>query len=183
MEKKTAAAETAAAETAAAETAAEVVPAEAEAAAAEAPAAAAAPTEATAEAAEVTATDTQYWQNRALAAEAELLCREREAALERGLSSVTFTSQAARRDVVSRIRAARLPLEGGELCGLEGLLSAIKAEDAGAFSDTAPVRFTEPLSGEDPAGGDPSARRRLIMAIRDRAERRAAIAENIDLFK
>ena len=176
MEKKTAAAETAAAETAA-----EVVPAEAEAAAAEAPAAAA--IAATAEAAEVTSSDTQYWQNRALAAEAELLCREREAALERGLSSVTFTSQAARRDVVSRIRAARLPLEGGELCGLEGLLSAIKAEDAGAFSDTAPVRFTEPLSGEDPAGGDPSARRRLIMAIRDRAERRAAIAENIDLFK
>ena len=139
----------------AAETA-EVVAAEAEAAAAEAPAevpaadAAAVPAEA---AAEVTSSDTQYWQNRALAAEAELLCREREAALERGLLGVTFTSQAARRDVVTRIRAAHLPLEGGELCGLEGLLSAIKAEDAGAFSDTAPVRFTEPLSGEDPAGG------------------------------
>ncbi len=169
-EKETAAAEAAAAEAAAAEATAAEVPATAEATEA-----------AETEAAE--AADTQYWQNRALAAEAELLCREREAALERGLEGVTFTSQAARRDVVSRIRAARLPLEGGELCGLGGLLSAIKAEDAGAFSDTAPVRFTEPLSGEVPAGGDPSARRRLIMAIRDRAERRAAIAENIDLFK
>ncbi len=122
------------------------------------------------------------WQARAEAAEAELLRRDYEAALSRGLSGVAFTSEAARRDIVSRIRAAGLTVRDGALAGLPELLAEIRSADAGAFCDTAPVRFTEPLSAAAPPP-DAAERRRSIMAIRDRGERLAAIAENLELFR
>lgn len=117
-------------------------------------------------------------RRRAEAAEAALAERVYSDALGRGLSEVCFSSDAARRGVISRIREAGLDVVDGELPGLPALLDELRRTDPGAFADRAGARFTEPISS-----GCPADERERIMAIRDRGERRAAIAANLSLFR
>lgn len=118
-------------------------------------------------------------KRRAEAAERALYERELSDALERGLSGIRFSSRSARRDVELRVRTAGLPLENGRLVGLDELLSSFREEDPDAFVVDDKVRFTDRMSG----GGDDVDARERIMSIRDRGERRAAIAANLSLFE
>ncbi len=101
-----------------------------------------------------------------------------EEALERAMAGYRFSSQAARESVTRRVREAHLPLEEGRLRGLEELMESIRQEDPDAFwTDEPPVRFTVPM------GPEMAPTREQIIKIPDRARRRAAIAENMRLFK
>lgn len=104
--------------------------------------------------------------------------RERDIALERAMEDVPFSSQAAREAVTELVRQARLPMEDGVPAGLEELLADIRERDPGAFlPEREPVIFTAPL------GEAEAPTREQIISIPDRARRRAAIAENMRLFK
>ena len=103
---------------------------------------------------------------------------ERQAAVDRGMERYRFSSLSAREAVRRRVVKAKLPLEGGELQGLEELMESIRREDPDAFvTGGPPVRFTAALCP------GPVPTREQIIKIPDRARRRAAIAENMRLFK
>ena len=102
----------------------------------------------------------------------------RQAAVDRGMERYRFSSLSAREAVRRRVAKAKLPLEGGELQGLEELMESIRREDPDAFvAGEPPVRFTAALCP------GPAPTREQIIKIPDRARRRAAIAENMRLFK
>ncbi len=72
-------------------------------------------------------------------------------ALKVELENVKFTSEAAKRDVMSQIKAAELKLKDGKILGLTDLLGQIKEADASAFVDEqqeqlekGKARFTQP---------------------------------------
>lgn len=132
------------------------------------------------------AREADAWRERAEKAERRLYERDYDDALSRGLQGVKFSSEAARRDTVARIKAAGLELSCGELVGLGGLIEEMRREDAGAFAgEGAPhVKFTVEMNARHAGTVTAStAAKRKIMAIRDRSERRAAIAANMDLFE
>lgn len=101
-------------------------------------------------------------------------------ALKTELDNLKFSSAAARKAVESDIRAAGLKLSGGKILGLADLIEQMKQSDAEAFVNTAnpPAKFTAPA--KTPPAGKKSAAE--IMAIKDRSERRAEIAKNLNLF-
>ncbi len=120
--------------------------------------------------------------------DAAIAQRDFDDALNAALAGYKFTSEAAKRDVAGQVRAAGLTLESGRIQGLEALMEAIREKDGSAFVDeTAAVlrlemaRFTRPVS--DGGSGAAPMTREKIMAIPDRAARRRAIAENIEIFK
>ncbi len=119
--------------------------------------------------------------------EQKLAQRDFDDALKAALEDVKFTSEAARRDVAGQVRAAGLKLADGKIMGLGDLLGQIREKDASAFVDEQQeeleknkAQFTKP-TGSGGKGGEPMTREK-IMAITDRAARRKAIAENIDIF-
>lgn len=72
-------------------------------------------------------------------------------ALKSEMESVKFTSEAAKRDVMSQIKLAELKLKDGKILGLTDLLGQIKKADASAFVDEqqeqleeGKARFTQP---------------------------------------
>ena len=120
--------------------------------------------------------------------DARLAQRDFDDALKTALAGYRFTSEAARRDVAGQVRAAGLTLESGRIQGLEALMEAIREKDGSAFVDekldemrAGMARFTQPVS--DGGSGAAGMTREKIMAIPDRAARRRAIAENIEIFK
>ena len=95
--------------------------------------------------------------------EAKLAERDYNDALRAALDGMKFSSAAARRDVESQLRAAKLPLQDGQIMGLGDKIAKIRETDAEAFApDNAPEKDNAPT---------------------DRAQRRAAIAENLDSLK
>lgn len=114
---------------------------------------------------------------------AKLEQRDFEDALKAEMDNYKFSSGAAKKAVMAQIREKGLKLSGGKILGLGDLVEQIKAEDASAFVDEAntnpnPARFTSPGSHRGGSG----LTRDDIMKISDRAERRAAIAKNMNLF-
>lgn len=102
----------------------------------------------------------------------------RREAVRAAMEGYVFSSLAARDSVQRRVMEAELPLEDGRLQGLGELMESIRQEDPEAFwTDEPPVRFTVPMSP------DQAPTREQIIKIPDRARRRAAIAENMRLFK
>ena len=137
--------------------------------------------------------DLADWKKKAEEAEknaqAQIYERDFSDALKTELESVKFSSEAAKRDVMSQIKAAELKLKGGKILGLSDLIEQIKKDDASAFVDEAQqqneanrARFTQPAK---PGSGAKfgSMTKDEIMAIKDRGERRAAIAQHMDLFE
>lgn len=107
-------------------------------------------------------------------------------ALNTELESVKFTSEAAKRDVVSQIKAAGLKMKDGKILGLSDLIGQIKTADASAFVDEKQeqleknkARFTNKMTGKDQAS---AMTKDEIMAMKDPVERRKAIRENSSLF-
>ena len=132
------------------------------------------------------------WKQKAADAEknaqAQIYERDFSDALKAELESVKFSSEAAKRDVMSQIKAAELKLKDGKILGLSDLIEQIKKDDASAFVDEAQqqneanrARFTQPAK---PGSGAKfgSMTKKDIMDIKDPTERQAAIAENLGLF-
>ena len=99
--------------------------------------------------------DLADWQKKAEEAEknaqAQIYERDFSDALKAELESVKFSSEAAKRDVMSQIKAAELKLKDGKILGLSDLIEQIKKDDASAFVDEAQqqneanrARFTQP---------------------------------------
>lgn len=108
-------------------------------------------------------------------------------ALKVELEGYKFSSESAKKAVMSEIREAGLKLKDGKILGLSDLIGQIKSTDAGAFVDEEEeeaeknkARFTQP-KGEN-GGSNGKLTKDDIMKITDAGERQKAIAENIDLF-
>ncbi len=132
------------------------------------------------------------WKDKAEKAEEnakkQIYERDFSDALKAELESVKFSSEAAKRDVMSQIKAAELKLKNGKILGLSDLIEQIKKDDASAFVDEAQqqneanrARFTQPAKPWSGAKFG-SMTKKDIMDIKDPAERQAAIAENLGLF-
>lgn len=134
-------------------------------------------------------TQLKDWQKKAEDAEkdyqAKLEARDFEDALKAAMDGYKFTSEAAKKAVMSEVKGAGLKLRDGRILGLGDLMESIKTADASAFVDEGnpPAKFTQRMGGN---GGNPAGQtmtKDQIMAIKDRAERRAAIAQNMKLFE
>lgn len=131
------------------------------------------------------------WKKKAEEAEqdakAQLYERDFSDALKGEMESIKFTSEAAKRDVMSQIKAAELKMKDGKILGLSDLIDQIKKSDATAFVDeqqehleSTRARFTSP---NKPGGGSSTGlTRNDIMSIKDPGERQNAIARNLGLF-
>lgn len=119
-------------------------------------------------------------------AQAQIDERDFADALKTELESVKFSSEAAKRDVMSQIKAAGLKLKDGKILGLSDLIGQIKQSDASAFVDeqkealeAGKARFTDKLAANTQASGAGLTARSDIGGIKDRGERRAAIVANL----
>ena len=116
----------------------------------------------------------------------ELYKRDFESALSAELEKIKFTSESAKKSVVADIQNAGLSMKDGKILGLTDLINTYKEKDASAFVDESKetlennkAKFTE--SSQSGTNGQ-AVTRESIMAIKDRTERRKAIAEHLDLF-
>lgn len=121
-------------------------------------------------------------------AQKQIYDRDFSDALKTELEGYKFTSDAAKRDVMSQIKAAELKLKDGKILGLSDLIEQIKKNDATAFVDDQQqqleqnrARFTTPMGNNSQGTGTMT--KADIMAIKDPTERQSKIAENINLFR
>lgn len=130
------------------------------------------------------------WKKRAEDAEKDaqqqLYERDFADAIKTEFEDIKFSSEAAKRAIMAEVKAAGLKLKDGKILGLNDLLSQMKKKDASAFVDDAQqqaqqnmARFTAPKKTN--SSGTMS--KDEIMAIKDRGERRIAIAQNMHLFE
>ena len=122
-------------------------------------------------------------------AQAQIYERDFSDALKAELESVKFSSEAAKRDVMSQIKAAELKLKDGKILGLSDLIEQIKKDDASAFVDEAQqqneanrARFTQPAKPGTGARFGAKTREE-IEGMTNKADRQRAIAENLSLFQ
>lgn len=137
-------------------------------------------------------TELADWKKKAEDAEkdysAKIYERDFSDALKTELESVKFSSDAAKRAVMAEIKESGLKLKDGKILGLSDLIGQIKEKDASAFVDEEQekakqqaARFTVPGTGKSTGGGGGTTIAD-IKAIKDPAERQAAIANNLDLY-
>lgn len=130
------------------------------------------------------------WKKKAKDAEemytAEIREREFEDTLKTELDNVKFSSEAAKRSVMTDIKAAGLKLIDGKILGLKDLLEQMKEKDAPAFvnesEETAKnnmAKFTSQVNKNQQG----TLTKNDILSIKDATERQAAIAANINLFR
>lgn len=130
------------------------------------------------------------WKKKAKDAEemytAKIREREFEDALKSELDNVKFSSEAAKRSVMTDIKAAGLKLIDGKILGLKDLLEQMKEKDASAFVDeyeeTAKNNMAKFTSQVNKNQQGPLTKND-ILSIKDATERQAAIAANINLFR
>ena len=137
-------------------------------------------------------TELNTWKQKAETAEKDyeqkIYERDFSDALKTELESVKFSSDAAKRAVMAEIKESGLKLKDGKILGLSDLIGQIKERDASAFVDEKQeqarqqaARFTVPGTGRS-TGGTNGTTIADIKAIKDPAERQAAIAKNLDLY-
>lgn len=130
------------------------------------------------------------WKKKAKDAEemytAKIHEREFEDALKAELDNVKFSSEAAKRSVMTDIKAAGLKLIDGKILGLKDLLNQMKEKDASAFVDESEEKvknnmatFTSQVNKNQHG----TLTKNDILSIKDATERQAAIAANINLFR
>lgn len=136
-------------------------------------------------------TELATWKQKAADAEKnaqqQLYDRDFSDALKAELEGYKFTSEAAKRDVMSQIKAAELKLKDGKILGLSDLIEQIKKNDATAFVDEQQeqleqnrARFTSPMNNNPQRTGTMT--KKEIMDIKDPSERQALIAQNLAAF-
>ena len=130
------------------------------------------------------------WKQKATEAEknaqAQIYERDFADALKAEFEGIKFSSEAAKRAIMTEVKEAGLKLKDGKILGLNDLIGQMKEKDASAFVDDAQqqiqqnmARFTAPKK----TGSSGTMNKDEIMAIKDRSERRAAIAQNMHLFE
>lgn len=131
-------------------------------------------------------TELATWKKKAEDAESnaqkQIYERDFSDALKAELEVYKFSSEAAKRDVMSQIKAAELKLKDGKILGLSDLIGQIKEKDASAFVDETQqqanqnrARFTSPISTGGTGGKTMT--KKEIMDIKDPTERQAAWAD------
>ena len=132
------------------------------------------------------------WKQKAETAENDykqkIYDRDFSDALKTELESIKFSSEAAKKAVMTEIKESGLKLKDGKILGLSDLIGQIKERDASAFVDEQSekakqqaARFTTPGTGRS-TGGTGIMTKDDIMKIKDPSERQAAIAQNLNLF-
>lgn len=135
----------------------------------------------------------EEWKKKAEEAEAsakkQIYDRDFADALRTELESVKFTSEAAKRDVMSQITAAELKLRDGKILGLSDLIAQIRKSDASAFVDEqqeqleqGKARFTTSMNNQG-GGNVGKMTKEDISKIKDASARQKAIAENLGLYE
>lgn len=134
-------------------------------------------------------TQLKDWQTKAENAEkdyqAKLEARDFDDALKAAMDGYKFSSDAARKAVMSEVKGAGLKLKDGKILGLADLMDSIKESDASAFVDDGnpPAKFTQrmtPSGGGNPGGVLTAAD---IIKIKDPVERQKIMTANMHLFK
>lgn len=137
-------------------------------------------------------TELATWKQKAETAEKDyqqkIYDRDFSDALKTEMESIKFSSEAAKRAVMAEIKESGLKLKDGKILGLSDLIGQIKEKDASAFVDEEQekakqqaARFTVPGTGRSTGSGGGTTIAD-IKAIKDPAERQAAIANNLDLY-
>ena len=132
------------------------------------------------------------WKQKAETAEYDykqkIYDRDFSDALKTEMESIKFSSEAAKKAVMTEIKESGLKLKDGKILGLSDLIGQIKERDASAFVDEQSekakqqaARFTTPGTGRS-TGGTGIMTKDDIMKIKDPSERQAAIAQNLNLF-
>ena len=119
-------------------------------------------------------------------AQAKLYERDFADALKTEFEGIKFSSEAAKRAIMTEVKDAGLKLKDGKILGLNDLIAQMKEKDASAFVDDEQIkaqqnaaRFTQPI-GKQNQGGNMT--KEQIEAIKDTSERQASIANNLHLF-
>lgn len=119
-------------------------------------------------------------------AQAKLYERDFADALKTEFEGIKFSSEAAKRAIMTEVKDAGLKLKDGKILGLNDLIAQMKEKDASAFVNDEQIkaqqnaaRFTQPI-GKQNQGGNMT--KEQIEAIKDTSERQAAIANNLHLF-
>lgn len=113
--------------------------------------------------------------------------RDYNDALKACFAGVKFSSAAAGAAIMEQIKKQGLKREGDKLLGFDDAIKAAREADPDAFAQEddpdapPPAKVTQKLGGS--ASGKKYNSKDEIMAIKDTAERRAAIAANISLFQ
>ena len=132
------------------------------------------------------------WKQKAETAENDykqkIYDRDFSDALKTEMESIKFSSEAAKKAVMTEIKESGLKLKDGKILGLSDLIGQIKERDASAFVDEQSekakqqaAQFTTPGTGRS-TGGTGIMTKDDIMKIKDPSERQAAIAQNLNLF-
>ena len=132
------------------------------------------------------------WKKKAEDAEKEYSAkeseREKQELLKEAFSEIEFTSEAAKKSIMSQI-SENVSVKNGKLIGFNDLLEDAKKNDASAFVDKGQqtleqnrARFTNPATNPNNGAGG-TLTKKDIMAIKDPVERQQKIAENLSLFK
>lgn len=128
------------------------------------------------------------WKQKAEKAEKDysdkMAAHEKHELLKEAFADIEFTSESAKKAIIAQISES-VSVKNGKLIGFNDLLEDAKKNDASAFVDKDQqqleqnrARFAKPK--ENNGGGQIT--RESIMDIKDRSERRAAIAKNMNLF-
>ncbi len=112
--------------------------------------------------------------------------RDYSDALKSCMAGVKFSSNSAKAAVMEQIRKQGLKRDGDKLLGFEDAIKAAREADPDAFAKEDPnepptPKVTTKLGGG--ATGKKYSSKDEIMSIKDTAERRAAIAANMNLFE
>ena len=132
------------------------------------------------------------WKQKAETAENDykqkIYDRDFSDALKTEMESIKFSSEAAKKAVMTEIKESGLKLKDGKILGLSDLIGQIKERDASAFVDEQSekakqqaARFTTPGTGRS-TGGTGIMTKDDIMKIKDPSEWQAASAQNLNLF-
>ena len=118
---------------------------------------------------------------------AELEKRDYNDAIDKKLSEIKFSSEAAKRAFKNDLIENPLQLRNGAVVGFDDVLKQAKESVPSAFVDEQKenleqnkAKFT--TATKDNGGGSNAKTKEEIMAIKDASERQAAIRENISLF-
>lgn len=129
------------------------------------------------------------WKQKAEKAEKDytdkMAAHEKSELLKEAFADYEFTSEAARKSIMAQV-ADGVTVRNGKLIGFNDLIEDAKKNDASAFVDKQQqqleqnrAQFTTSKNSSNSGG---QVTREDIMGIKDRNERRAAIAKNMNLF-
>lgn len=129
------------------------------------------------------------WKEKAENAEKDfkqkLYDRDFEDALNEAVNEIKFTSNAAKSTVLNQVKESGIKLVDGKIVGLNDVLKGIKEKDPEAFvneeqeqAEQSKAKFVDKMNNNSGS----TVTKESIMAIKDRGERRKAIAENMALF-